>query len=293
MTDTPHSPMPMQCRFEAAAPVLAMLDTALEDIALATSHRVGNGGCLQVIYAEDASDELHARIARLQTLYDFSYESTCLEAVDWAAKMQENFPPFRVGRFYVHGSHAREGATQQHGLPITMDAAAAFGTGEHATTAQCLQAMQRIRKYQRCMETILDMGCGTGILAIGAAALWPDARVDAVDNDTAAVRVAQYNNRLNRLHGHISAWCSNGPNHRRLMQRAPYDLVIANILATPLVAMSRGLCRLMRPDGGILILSGILQHQAPMVVHAYRQQGFVLQHCTSKQGWVALTFMRG
>lgn len=282
--------LPMQRSFFGEADVLAMLDMALEDLALGSMRSVGKPPVLRIIYEDADNAEMNTRIARLQSVGSFTYETERLADINWAAKMQEDFPAFRVGQFYVHGSHVVGGIPPNtHALAI--DAAAAFGTGEHATTASCLLALQDIRRNTKSAKRILDMGCGTAILALGAAKLWPHARLDAVDNDLAAVHVAQHNIKANQLGARITAWRSDGPNHRKLMQHAPYDIIIANILALPLMNMAHTLSALLA-HGGTLILSGLLESQIRMVLGSYEMQGLRLHIHYLRDGWAALTLKK-
>ena len=282
--------LPMQRSFYGEEEVLAMLDMALEDVALSSARMVKHSPCLLVIYEDADEAEITERVARLADIASFTYETERLVDIDWAARMQEDFPAFHVGRFFVHGSHHKE-ATPAASLPICIDAAAAFGTGEHATTAGCLRLLQRLHKHRRHAPRILDMGCGTAILAIGAAQLWPYASVDAVDNDAAAVKVAAHNVVQNNMHTRMRAWQSEGPRHPWLHRRGPYDVVIANILARPLMDMACDLCTLVAP-GGSLILSGLLDWQMRMVLAAYRMQGFTLQAKHAHNHWMALLLSR-
>ena len=282
--------LPMQRSFYGAEDVLAMIDMALEDLALGSSRNVNSKPCLHVIYEDADEEEIAERLTRIAGFAEFTCEVERLADINWAAKMQEDFPAFRVGAFYVHGSHIAE-PVPHNTLPLRIDAAAAFGTGEHATTAGCLLALQRLCKQGMTPNRVLDMGCGTAILALGAARLWRHALVDAVDNDLAAVHVSQHNIKANQLAGRIHAWRSDGPNHRRLMQAAPYEVVIANILALPLMHMSQALSAFVAP-GGRLILSGLLEHQERLVLSAYQLQGLRLEHRHLQGGWAALTLKK-
>jgi ribosomal protein L11 methyltransferase len=201
---------------------------------------------------------------------------------DWLRENQAAFPPLRAGRFFVHGSHYR-GAVPRDAIPILIDAATAFGTGEHATTRGCLLALEMMARRPR---QILDMGCGTGILAIAAARSWR-VPVLACDIDPEAVRVTRINARRNHMTRFVRAENATGYRHREIARRGPFDLVFANILARPLIAMAPDLARVLAP-GGVAILSGLLARQETAVLAAHRVQGLYLRGRIALEGWHTL-----
>jgi ribosomal protein L11 methyltransferase len=205
-----------------------------------------------------------------------------MPARDWLRENQAGFPPLRTGRFFIFGSHYR-GAVPRAAIPILIDAATAFGTGEHATTRGCLSAMEFVVRRPR---SVLDIGCGTGILAIAAAKRW-HRPVLACDIDREAVRVTLINARRNHVAGTICAKVAGGYALRDIVRRAPFDLVFANILARPLMVMAPDLARLLAP-GGVAILSGLLARQAPAVLAAHRAQGLYLVTRIVLEGWHTL-----
>lgn len=215
-----------------------------------------------------------------------SVQETPLADIDWVAQVQKDFKPFRLGRFYVHGSHVHDHAPP-NSVPLLIDAVAAFGTGEHATTAGCLQALARLRKQRKQVARVLDMGCGTAILAIAAAKLWPVARVDACDSDATAVRVSAHNLRANRVHRHSRAWKSDGYKPARVRRSGPHEVIVANILARPLMRMARAASLQLAP-GGVLVLSGLLRSQERMVLAAHRAQGRYLIRRMHRDHWSVL-----
>jgi ribosomal protein L11 methyltransferase len=219
------------------------------------------------------------------TLAALASSSVTLEKVparDWLGANQAGFPPLRIGRFFIFGSHYR-GTVPRAAIPILIDAATAFGTGEHPTTRGCLLAMDLVSRRPR---SILDMGCGTGVLAIAAAKRWKRP-VLACDIDREAVRVTSINARRNHVAGTVSAEIAAGYARRGVARRAPFDLVFANILARPLIAMAPNLARLLVP-GGVAILSGLLARQAPSVLAAHRAQGLYLVSRIALEGWHTL-----
>jgi ribosomal protein L11 methyltransferase len=207
-----------------------------------------------------------------------------MEERNWLAENQASFPPLRVGRFFVHGAHVA--APPRSGLwPILVDATTAFGTGEHPTTRGCLAAL-RHRRPRR----VLDMGTGTGLLAIAAARAGAR-RVLAADIDAGSVRVARLNLERNGVAARVRAIESDGYRDRRIAGAAPFDLVFANILARPLARMAPDLARVLAP-GGAAILSGLLARQEAFVLAAHRAQGLVLKRRIAVEGWHTLVLRK-
>lgn len=212
-----------------------------------------------------------------------------LPPTDWLGVNQASFPPLAIGRYFVHGSHYR-GRVPMSRLPLLIDATTAFGTGEHATTGGCLLALDAIARSGTAVR-VLDMGTGTGILAMAAAKTWHH-RVEARDIDPEAVRVAAHNLRRNGVSRLVTVRPSAGYRDRWVTQGAPYDLVLANILARPLVVMARDLGRVLAP-GGLAVLSGLLEWQEREVLAAHRLQGLRLLQRIVIDGWSTLVLARG
>ena len=206
------------------------------------------------------------------------------EAEGWLARTCSSFPEQRVGRrFAIRGTHVdtAEGIGR---LTITLDAGIAFGSGEHGSTRGCLRALERIAP--RRPRRILDLGTGSGILAMAAACLL-HRPVLAVDIEPWSVRVAGQNAAMNRLHVLVRCRLGNGWHTPRVRAKAPYDLVFANILARPLCLMARPLSRGLA-SGGTAILAGLLGSQVRMVLAAHRRQGLVLEHVLREGDWATL-----
>jgi ribosomal protein L11 methyltransferase len=208
---------------------------------------------------------------------------------NWVALSQSALPPVAAGRFLVHGRHdrARVGARR---TAIEIEAGEAFGTGHNATTALCLEALDRVT-LRRTFARVLDLGCGSGVLAIAAARVLPAARVLAVDDDPVATAVARVNARLNRVAARVRVIDASGFAHGALRAVQAFDLVLANILPGPLMALAPDVHRRLQP-GGIAVLSGLLDAQAREVGAAYLAHGFRLMGRSRRAGWTALVLLR-
>ena len=212
-----------------------------------------------------------------------------LDDRDWVRESQRLLPEFRAGRFFVYGSHFR-GPLPASVWALKIDAGAAFGTGRHQTTLGCLLRIGRLHRRGR-FSSVLDMGSGTGILALAAARTGAH-RLAAIDNDPVAVRVTLENARANGLAARVRAWGGEGYRRRPLSRaRRRFDLVLANILSRPLRRMAPDLKRVLRP-GGRAILSGLLRHQEAEVITAHRAQGLVLEARLALGEWSVLQFKR-
>lgn len=208
--------------------------------------------------------------------------------LNWVALSQAALPPVTAGRYTIHGSHDRHRVPQGPGA-ILIDAGEAFGTSHHATTFGCLLAIDRLTR-SRTFRNVLDLGCGSGVLAIAVRRALPHARITATDLDAPSIEVARRNARLNRCGGTIGFHVAAGLHHPAL-RRHRYDLLIANILADPLVRLARDIASTVAP-GGHLILSGILVPQAPAVIAAYRAAGFHLVEHARIHEWATLVLRR-
>ena len=207
---------------------------------------------------------------------------------DWLAENRAAFPPRRIDRFWVYGSHVTQ-ARPAACWPLLVEAAQAFGSGTHPTTEGCLRAAGLIfRASRRRRWHALDMGCGSAILAMAAHRKWPAAMITAADNDPVAIRVAATNRWLNHIAlATMHLMVSQGFASRYIRQSAPYDVIFANILARPLVRMAPDLCSHLTRRGW-LILSGILNEQAVAVRNAYQAQTLRCWHQIRIGEWTTL-----
>jgi ribosomal protein L11 methyltransferase len=194
-----------------------------------------------------------------------------------------------LGAFAVLGSHHSDDDLPHGKILVRMDAGAAFGTGEHGTTSGCLLALTHIAKRQR-FRNVLDMGCGTAILGMAAAGLHP-CRVLVVDNDAVAVRVAKENIVKNRLRSCVDALVSEGFRDPRIAARAPYDVVIANILARPVRQMA-GQVAASLAGGGYAVLSGFYARDIAFVLARYRLQGMAVEKTIIRNHWATLVLRK-
>jgi ribosomal protein L11 methyltransferase len=226
-------------------------------------------------------------LAGLAGLHTASLED--VPDLNWVALSQAALPPVEAGRLRVHGSHDRARFALRR-TAIEIDAGEAFGTGHNPTTAGCLIALDALVR-RRSFHRVLDLGCGSGVLAIAAARLIPRAQVFAVDNDPIASEIARANARLNRVRQRLSVLTATSFAHPQLRRAQPFDLVLANVLPRPLLRLAPQMRRVVRP-GGIAVLSGLLNPQARQVAMAYRAAGFRILAWQRRGGWSILTLQR-
>ncbi|MEO6041698.1 MAG: 50S ribosomal protein L11 methyltransferase [Croceibacterium sp.] len=200
-----------------------------------------------------------------------------LPETDWVAETQARVAPIRAGRFYVH---TPDHPADPGAIDLVVPAAQAFGTGQHDTTAGCLTMLGAMKRRGVTVRNLADIGTGTGLLAFAALRLWPRARAVASDIDAVCERVVAGNALLNQIPlgtgaGELAMLVAEGLDHAILAGRAPYDLVIANILAGPLIELAGDFAEAVAPRGSLL-LAGLLERQEPAVRAAYRAAGFRL-----------------
>ncbi len=218
-----------------------------------------------------AAPELHLKIKKVK-------------AADWVAMSLEGLPAVRAGRFVVAGAHALMGESNGR-TKIWIEASEAFGTGHHGTTWGCLMALEG-KLRERRVERVLDVGAGSGVLAIAAAKCGAEAL--AIEIDARAAAIAEINARQNKVAQRVRVIAGDGA---RYIAGKKFDLVFANILMRPLIRLAPKLTRAVEP-GGTLILSGLLRSQAPLVREAYASRGLVLERQIPKEAWMTLVWRK-
>ncbi|WP_121632901.1 50S ribosomal protein L11 methyltransferase [Tropicibacter alexandrii] len=208
---------------------------------------------------------------------------------DWVDKVRRELTPVVAGRFFVYGSHDAD-KIPEGSEPLLIEAAMAFGTGHHGTTQGCLEALDRLAGEGFVGQNVADIGCGTAVLAMGAARIFPNPAI-ASDIDQVAVEVAEANVRANDMEGRVVCVEAAGFGHDDLHARGPYDLVFANILKQPLIDLAPDMASHLAP-GGYAILSGILTRQADEVVEVYASQGIAQVRRDVIGDWVTLTLRK-
>lgn len=210
---------------------------------------------------------------------------------DWVTLSQAGLEPVQAGRFFVHTA-AHAGAIPPGSRAFQIEASRAFGTGHHQTTSGCLTMLDRLKRQGVPVRNLIDIGTGTGLLAFAALHLWPSAYATASDIDPASIDVTRENAAINGVsmgtqRGQIALAAAPGLQHPLLIGRAPYDLIIANILAGPLIALAPSIAMALAP-GGTLVLAGLLSEQAPAVLAAYRRQGLMPMARIATGDWPTL-----
>lgn len=234
-------------------------------------------------YTERPGDDAFAPLLTALSLPADSISIADLPDTDWVARSLEGLKPVVAGRFYVHGGHDTH--PRPGGISLQIDAGTAFGTGHHGTTRGCLLALDAILKAGR-PNRVLDIGCGTGVLAI-AAARAARCSVTASDIDPEAHKVTIANAALNGAAGHLTVLTATGANDGRIVSSGPYDLIFANILARPLIALAGAITGLAAP-GGDIVLSGLTINQEKWVLAPYRGRGAIVVRRIQLEGWSTL-----
>jgi len=218
-----------------------------------------------------------------------SFSVSELPEVDWVAQVKRELSPVEAGRFFVYGSHDAD-KVPAGAIPLLIEAAMAFGTGHHGTTLGCLRALDRLLDEGFIGQNVLDIGCGTAVLAMAAASVYPGT-VIATDIDEVAVEVAEANVAANNLTGRVRCIEAAGFDHPDLEGKARFDLIFANILKGPLIDLAPKMAEASAP-GGFVILSGILNVQADEVLRVYSEAGYNLINREEIVEWTTLTICR-
>lgn len=282
--------------FIASPETAASLSDAFGDEALSLTimapPRAGKAEVEAIFDAPPDDGALQTRIAILASLHGVKAPKITvkqLPGLDWLKKVSEDFPPLPIGAWVVFGAQHKAKAAQHRKIPLQIDATSAFGTGEHPTTRGCLLMLDWMLKRGFKPRSMLDMGCGSGILAM-AYAKTTRGRAVGVDLDPASVEIAKANIRANGLGSWMRVALGNGYKTPLVRQNKPYDLIMANIFAGPLCKMAYDLKKHLNP-GGMVILSGLLTHQANGVIAAHRMQGLRLIRHMKLGEWSVLALM--
>lgn len=244
---------------------------------------------IKLILTEEPCQETYDLIMATAKNFDLDQpkiETIKLPETDWLAENRKSFPAMTIGGFFIHGSHL-ESSNDDSLIPIQVDASLAFGTGEHATTRGCLEMIASIEQ-PAVGASILDLGCGTAILAIAMAKLW-QRDIWASDIDEDSVMMAWQNCIDNNVGSLVHTLHSNGFDHPVFEEQTPFSLIVANILAEPLCQLAPEMKKNIAGHGKI-ILSGLLVEQKDRVVKAYEQQGFKLEQEKIIGEWATLLF---
>jgi ribosomal protein L11 methyltransferase len=283
----------LACDEQTARRLAAYLGESLggEDTACAAFEDDTTGRWQVAIHFRQPPDEASLRSLVALAAGENASRSLIIEpvaAVDWVAQSLADLKPVRVGRILVHGAHDRT-KLRANDVGIEIEAALAFGTGHHGTTRGCLQALAGLAKRRRS-HRVLDVGTGSGILAIAAARLL-HARVTASDIDARAIEAARGNARINRVAPLVTFMRASGTAARAITSAAPYQLIFANILLGALTRLAVPLRKLTALDGRV-VLSGLLPSHANAVLAIYRAQGLALEKRIRLDGWVTLVMHR-
>ncbi len=298
-TDCPENPDVSQSRLFATAPreqamrAYAIFEALFEDdgfpLAITEIDEAKDIHSVDIYVDGETTGVLSRAVEALQADgLALTFETEALPDIDWVSKSLEGLKPVRAGRFLVHGAHDRDKRTAGN-IAIEIEAGQAFGTGHHGTTSGCLELIEEVVRRERPANA-LDVGTGSAVLAIALAKL---ARIPvlATDIDPVATRVARENVKLNGATAWVHPITATGFQHTDIDRRAPYDLIIANILARPLMSLAPAMAH-HTARGGSLILSGILDRQRNAVVAAYVGQRFRHVRTIQRGEWVTIHMKR-
>ena len=286
-TFTAFTTLPEKSSAEALGDALEDLETAPYGVGVFEIEDGSGMWEVGAYFTEDPDTVALALLAAAHGAGDFVVSE--VPDTDWVAKVRRELVPVLAGRFYVHGSHDAD--TVPDGVePLLIEAAMAVGTGHHGTTQGCLRALDRLIEAGVVCHKVVDIGCGTAVLAMAAARTWPET-VLASDMDAVAVEVAEANVAANGLTGRVDCFEAIGFDHPRLHAAAPFDLVFANILKQPLIDLAPDMAKHLVP-GGFAILSGILNEQGDDVAEVYARNGINTWHREEIGDWTTITLQK-
>ncbi|MCE2951813.1 MAG: 50S ribosomal protein L11 methyltransferase [Alphaproteobacteria bacterium] len=272
---------------------LSEVETLWEEIALSTSlfeaNPEGTRWSLEALFLEEpGTGTLFKGFTPALVPLQETLTREFLPARDWLAENRKTFAPLEIGSFFIHSADDRD-LRPAGKRALEIEAATAFGTGRHETTKGCLELLEYLKGKKADPARILDLGCGTGILAMAAATLFQDADVRASDNDPDATQMTTHNLDLNQLGQRVEVLLSQG--FESFLEGEAYDLIVANILAEPLRLLAPDMARFTSKDAR-LILSGLLTLQVPEIEAVYKQNGFTLEKAQDAGGWSAILLVK-
>lgn len=298
MTDAPHlQSVTLQLPASLPEPNLFNVAALMEEAATSVSWEKNKSGWeIQWVFPAPAPVKQLARDIKALIKTVKESDLTCVDVPDinWLEESYRQFPPFKVGPFFIFGSHY-DGKTPKDFIPLQIDAATAFGSGEHGTTRGCLEALAKLKEDGFRPKNILDMGAGSGILAIAAYKLWKKPTL-AIDIDREATRMACHHRKINRVSSDEKGMrCATGDGFAApqvgMCKGPSFDLIIANILAGPLVDMATQLAACLKPSGKV-VLSGLLIEQESAILSAYRACGLGTPRRITHGEWRTLTLTK-
>jgi len=242
--------------------------------------------------AEPDAAHVNAALATAASITGHSAPAMVIEllpAKDWLSENRKSFPPLDIASFWIYGSHITDPVPDGK-IGLKINAGQAFGSGTHATTFGCVTMLEK-QHFDKDQLIIADIGCGSGILAMAAAKRYPASRIIAVDNDILAVETSAENCRHNAVDGQVICGLSEGYDAALVQDHAPYDMILANILPQPLIAMAGDAAAALSEDG-LLILSGLMEQHRDEVIAAHQALGLSLKDQMTHNGWVTLVMTK-
>ncbi len=293
--------------FTAPFHLIATLDEVLESFfsefswhAVLADNQRGDMPEMSEPWCMRAYSEEKPNIVQLEVILDIMRQTQNVDitAVDcehqeyknWLLDNQQQFAPLSFGNFYIHGRDSKS-SDNAKSIAIIMDASMAFGTGQHATTKNCLLQLEQLKKQGFTAQNSLDMGTGSGILSFAIAKLWHDCAILAVDMDEQSIETTKQYAQYNQLETHIKTSVGQGYDAPLVKDNAPYDLIVSNIFSGPLIAMAPTLMDHLAPSG-YAILSGFLTHDADAVKQAYETQKALVVTSVEDDNWVTLVIQK-
>lgn len=273
---------------ESDASIVADL---LSEISLAGSwsfNKDARSWMVDVLFEKDHLRNVQQYLLLMNTAFNIPLNETDiseLEDRDWLKENQESFQPIEIGDFYIYGSHIEYPHPGER-IPLLIDAATAFGSGNHGSTKGCLEALSNLRSGGYIPAAVLDVGCGSGVLAMAAAKLWGDAFVTASDIDPECVRVTR-ENCLNNNVSYVKIYEGDGLKNPEIIIHKPFNLIVANILASVLCEIASDIVSNLA-ENGYVVLSGILDTHQQTVIDAYTQKGLAMVNSKQYDEWVTL-----